>query len=476
MTRSHKPDSTLKPVNIPAVDINLPTVDMQQQQILPPCHDPVPVTADGSIPVVDSYIYLGALIHCSLDDYHEILRRTQKAYSYFGMLRPQLLGNRHTHRSTKKLVYEGMVMAVMLYGAETWIVRKNSELLLQSTHRRMVRAMSGVNRFTTRKFSITAVDLEKRLRLRSMRDYLDARILGFAGHAARMPPSRWPRLMLNCRCAAPRPIGAPQLTFKRQLRTILERKRLRDPNSWRISAQNRYNWRQFIAVPSPAFRKPEHVFSGQRVHFDRSAVSGTILAHTIRESCPVWLVALDTGDIAFLDRKIIAKNVVPPRDQLEWATEILKNPSCVLGRSVRREFSGEIFNGKIYDTDTDLHGRQIWGVEFYDGDSGDYHADEIVSMLTRLHRPPPLLGARVRKNFKNTAYNGTVIDFDVETNTRIPIWRILYDDNDFEDYNMFELATAVYNYTTTSNLYVYTKTDCDNNALLPLLVPNLTVL
>ena len=90
-----------------------------------------------------------------------------------------------------------MVLAILLYGAETWITTKATERKLSSFHRRTVRLMNNVNMFTVRKYGITAASLEGRLHLRMIRDYMDARILGFAGHIARMQQHRWPQRFLQ---------------------------------------------------------------------------------------------------------------------------------------------------------------------------------------------------------------------------------------------------------------------------------------
>jgi hypothetical protein len=92
----------------------------------PTDRSPVRAGPNQFIPLVESYVYLGALLHETLTDIREIQQRIQKANCYYGFLRRQIFGCRTTRRSTKKLMYEGMVMAILLYGSESWIISKKS--------------------------------------------------------------------------------------------------------------------------------------------------------------------------------------------------------------------------------------------------------------------------------------------------------------------------------------------------------------
>ena len=288
--------------------------------------------------MVDSYIYVGVLIHRSLSDEHEIDRRILMANKHVGFLRKKVLGNRTTHISTKKLVYEGMVLAILMYGAETWILSKRMEMKLTYFHRRIVRLMANVNRFTVRKHRITAYSLEKRLQLRSARDYIDSRILGYAGHIARMPPTRWPRLFLHLSCTNPGPVDAPPATYLRQLSSILARKNIAVPNGWIQLAQSRERWRRVIQAPTPTPTKtaPVHL-PGQRICLPNQ-LCGTVLGLSHLEIMPTWKILLDRATTTDLERSKITRLVIPDSDQLEWCSEILKCPLSIIGRAVQGRF------------------------------------------------------------------------------------------------------------------------------------------
>jgi hypothetical protein len=403
--------------------------------------------------VVDSYIYVGALIHNTLDDQHEIKRRILLANKHVGCLRKKVLGNRTTHYSTKKTVYESMVLGILLYGAETWIITKATERLVQGFHRRIVRTMANVNMMNVRKHHITSAELEERLQVRTARDYLDARLLGYAGHIARMPTRRWPKLLLSPTCPHPRPVGAPPTTYVRQLHAIFKRKRLPDPDAWMRFAQNRQRWRTFIKTssPAPARTSPAQPLPGQRLHQQgHTGFSGTILGCHSDDYLPTWTILKDDGSTADLDRATITRITVPDSDKLEWVLEILRHPASIIGRPVEKTFhptrdrSLSIFTGIVTDTDTDHSNNQLWGVTFHDGDKADYFAHEIVDMLTSYLRPPPLLGRHVSKIFNNSTHNGVIYGIDKELHTGHTLWMVEYEDGDKEDYYLNEIVRALH--------------------------------
>jgi hypothetical protein len=406
-------------------------------------HQPITVAPGFFIPVVDTYTYLGVLLHRSLSDDHEILVRVQKAQQYFGSLRKIIFASRSTHRSTKKIAYEGMVLAVLLYGSEGWILSKISEQRLQTAHRYMVRTMCGVCMYHTRKYEILAADLEARLQLRSIRDYIDARVLGYAGHAARMPITRWPRRMLACFCAATRPVGAPPLTYATQLSRICARKSPQPAAHWFDLASNRSAWREFIRRPTPApARAPPVDFSGRRVCCPPNYDCGTVLGQGDFDSIPAWATWMDNGSVRYFDRAKLQRLLLGTFDPLDRATQILQCPRSIVGRAVQWRHDNAFFNGYITDHDLDHRGQTLWGVKFLDGDAADFYANDIILMLDH-DAQAPLLGQRVAKYFDNILHRGYVrsCDTDIATNERI--WNIAYPDGGEEDLNLPELLEVL---------------------------------
>ena len=138
-----------------------------------------------------------------------------------------------------------------------------------------------------------------------MQYYLDQRVLGWAGHVARMDKTRLPRQLLTSYLDTPRKSGGQSLTHGRILRNTLKRKGI-EVNTWMAAAQDRGEWRRkckdvvldldrkrtnFVNADSFIGRKIEKVFGGKWF-------LGNIESHDIDAQTGerIWFVRYDDGD------------------------------------------------------------------------------------------------------------------------------------------------------------------------------------
>jgi len=76
---------------------------------------------DGThLPIVDEFNYLGSILSRGCSDEKDVTKRISKASNAFGALRKLVFSNGNITLSTKKHIYEGLVLPILLYGAETW--------------------------------------------------------------------------------------------------------------------------------------------------------------------------------------------------------------------------------------------------------------------------------------------------------------------------------------------------------------------
>ena len=140
------------------------------------------------------------------------------------------------------MVYVGLILAILLYGAETWCLTEKLYKRLRNFHARCIRAMCRVNRRHTFEHRISSAELRRRVGVLSIDTYITRHQLRWAGHVARMPAHRLPRKMLTSWVRAKRPRGAPQLTYGRMLRKSMKKLGI-DPHTWSVMAQDRDKWR-----------------------------------------------------------------------------------------------------------------------------------------------------------------------------------------------------------------------------------------
>ena len=99
----------------------------------------------GSVDVVQTY--LGANISRDGEITGEVTRRIARAARAFGCLRVPVFKNKDLSLATKRAVYRAVVLAVLLYGAETWTMKAVHTRRLNSFHNRCIRTILGVTRY-----------------------------------------------------------------------------------------------------------------------------------------------------------------------------------------------------------------------------------------------------------------------------------------------------------------------------------------
>ena len=101
----------------------------------------------GSVDVVQDFTYLGANISRDGEITSEVTRRIARAARAFGCLRVPVFKNKDLSLATKRAVYRAVVLAVLLYGTETWTMKAVHTRRLNSFHNHCIRTILGVTRY-----------------------------------------------------------------------------------------------------------------------------------------------------------------------------------------------------------------------------------------------------------------------------------------------------------------------------------------
>ena len=140
------------------------------------------------------------------------------------------------------MVYICLILAILLYGAESWCLTEKLYNKLRCFHARCIRAMCRVNRWHTFQQRISNAELRTRMGIDSLDSYVTRHQLRWAGHVSRMPYNRLPRKMLSSWVRSKRPRGAPQFTYGRMLRKSLKKAGI-EYDGWVEHANDREQWR-----------------------------------------------------------------------------------------------------------------------------------------------------------------------------------------------------------------------------------------
>ena len=103
------------------------------------------------------------------------------------------LGNSPLPSRTRGKIYNSLVLGILLYGCESWVLTEMLRAKLEAFHNRCVRAMCGVTRTHVRSLSGGHEALRQRLGIPSMQLLISTRKLRWAGHVVRMNAERLPR-------------------------------------------------------------------------------------------------------------------------------------------------------------------------------------------------------------------------------------------------------------------------------------------
>ena len=166
----------------------------------------------GTISFTETFVYLGSLLHRDLSDIHDAEARIMKASQAFGALRTKIFGSADVPERLKGKLYTGGVLAVLLYGCETWCLTESSFRRLSSWHNKRIREMCRVTMRQTYVHHISSKSLQQRTGVFELEHYLASTTLRWAGHVARMPKSRLPKRLMLSWVQEPRVTGGQEMS------------------------------------------------------------------------------------------------------------------------------------------------------------------------------------------------------------------------------------------------------------------------
>ncbi|KAA3673243.1 uncharacterized protein DEA37_0011257 [Paragonimus westermani] len=178
--------------------------------------------AGNPLETVDSFTYLGSTISSACNIADEISARIAKARVAFSKLR-HLWRRKDVRLSLKGRVYNACVRSILLYGSETWPVRKQDINRLAVFDHRCLRHLAHIK--WADRVSNAAV------RRRVFQNVRDARSIGqvvtlhslrWLGHVRRMPAERLPYRTLYTKATNSwvKPRGGQATTWSRNMKTL----------------------------------------------------------------------------------------------------------------------------------------------------------------------------------------------------------------------------------------------------------------
>ena len=142
----------------------------------------------------------------------------------------------------KGKVYKTCVQRTMVYGSETWPMKKEDMQRLERTERMMVRWMCGVSL----KNRISSDELKGRLGIEGIDEIVERGRLRWFGHVERKPIANWVSACRGFVVAGTKSKGRSRKTWEECVKKDLNCRSLKAE-----MAQDRSNWRSLIGGQRP---------------------------------------------------------------------------------------------------------------------------------------------------------------------------------------------------------------------------------
>jgi len=164
---------------------------------------------------VDDFVYLGGTIANNGSSSNDIKTRIRKAGAAFQRLN-NIWTSKDIRNHTKMQLYQTLILSILLYGAESWTVKKEDENRLRVFEMMCLRRILGVSR----RDRLRNTFIKNSLHLdQDVIHKITVKRLKYFGHIIRMPPTRYPKMALEGNVKGKRPRGRPP---KRWLDCIIQ--------------------------------------------------------------------------------------------------------------------------------------------------------------------------------------------------------------------------------------------------------------
>ena len=188
---------------------------------------------------MNSFKYLGSTVSNDASADAEITARIAKATSAFGRLTKRLWQNRNIRVDTKVSVYKAAVVTSLLFGCETWTLRKAHIAQLERFHQTSLRKIARIRWF----HKVTNYEVLSRCKIGSIQSLIETAVLRWTGHVTRMSNDRIPKKLLYGRLASGRGSKGNHASYRNQVRGILHACGI-VPTDLEALAARRVDWRK----------------------------------------------------------------------------------------------------------------------------------------------------------------------------------------------------------------------------------------
>ena len=164
---------------------------------------------------VTEFVYLGGTISSKGTCREDVKHRIGKALSAVQRLQPIWIA-KDIQRTTKIELYRVLVLSILLYGSETWTLKKDDECRLLVFEMMCLRKIMGVTRLDKIRNDIIRQTLGLK---HTIIELIILKQMKFFGHIQRMADYRYPKILLGAYTHGTRPKGRPPKRWADSMKT-----------------------------------------------------------------------------------------------------------------------------------------------------------------------------------------------------------------------------------------------------------------
>ena len=193
---------------------------------------------------VSSFKYLGAMFNEDGGTEEAVQRRIKEAWRKWNETAGVVMDKKIPLRLRMK-VYKTVIRPVMLYGAETWALRRKEENLLERTEMRMVRWITGISLMQRMESEM----IRRMAGICNIKEKAREARLRFLGHVVRRDPHHPTRKAYEEAVRGRRSVGRQRLRWRDVVERDMEARGLREED-----VANRRRWRRLTRAADPAIQ------------------------------------------------------------------------------------------------------------------------------------------------------------------------------------------------------------------------------
>ena len=200
-----------------------------------------------NIEILDSFTYLGSVVHNDGGSGWEVTRRLGLAYGVMDSLNRSIWRSRYLTRRTKTRLFRALVLPVLLYGSETWTLTSALKARLDSFGTKCLRRIMGY----TWRDRVSNQRILRETGVTPITSQIYERQLQLYGHVARLPEEDPAHRVISERIDSGwrRPRGRPRNSWLKQVDSIcLGTLGIGRAAAWRLAGRDPERWSQRLGA------------------------------------------------------------------------------------------------------------------------------------------------------------------------------------------------------------------------------------